>query len=116
MWSNCEIFQDQVTHIFPFKRWYLYVERSYFVVSAFHGPRENREGVLCPLERLVSAGDQYHLGIRISPNLSFLSNARWLVDGMLNMAFQLPCRKKQQKYVTALRSQLGLVNTKEEGK
>ena len=47
--------------------------------------------------------------------LFFLMQDGWLME-CLTWPFQLPCRKKQQKYVAALRSQLGLVNTKEDGK
>ena len=47
--------------------------------------------------------------------LFFLTQDGWLME-CLTWPFQLPCRKKQQKYVAALRSQLGLVNTKEDGK
>jgi len=45
--------------------------------------------------------------------LFFLMQDGWLME-CLTWPFQLPCRKNQQKYVAALRSQLGLVNTKEE--
>ena len=47
--------------------------------------------------------------------LFFLMLDGWLME-CLTWPFQLPCRKNQQKYVAALRSQLGLVNTKEDGK
>ena len=47
--------------------------------------------------------------------LFFLMLDGWLMEA-LTWPFQLPSRKNQQKYVAALRSQLGLVNTKEDGK